>query len=278
MVFQPISQNRTADAVVEQMETLILQGLLRSGERLPSERELAKKIDVSRPILRDALKVLEDRSLVTTRHGEGTFVTDVIGTVFSEPIIDLIRRNPRGVADYLEFRREIEGTAAALAARRANDADREILTRLFAAMERAHGDDDFREEAAIDVEFHNAVGESAHNLILLHTLRACYRLLSDGVFYNRATLYGFPGARDRLLAQHRAIYEAILAADADTARTVAQAHIDYVEHTMREVRRADLWQEVAALRLQQMADRAPETSSRQTRRPRDASSAKETSA
>lgn len=275
MVFHRINLNRTADAVVDQMETLILQGVLRSGERLPPERELAKKLDISRPILREALKILEDRGLIVARHGEGTFITDVIGTVFSEPITDLIRRHARGVADYLEFRREIEGTATALAAQRANAADREILTRLFTAMEDAHSHDDFREEAAIDVEFHNAIGESAHNIILLHTLRACYRLLSDGVFYNRATLYSFPGARDQLLEQHRAIYDAVLAADPDAARLAAQAHIDYVETTMREVQRADAWEEVAALRLQQMRERPPGTSVPSPRKRRTGRSAKE---
>ncbi|PLX36124.1 MAG: GntR family transcriptional regulator [Hyphomicrobiales bacterium] len=278
MVFHQISHNRTADAVVEQLESLILQGILRSGDRLPAERELAKKVDVSRPILREAIKKLEERGLVTSRHGEGTFISDVIGTVFSDQIVDLIRRHPRAVADYLEFRREVEGTAAELAALRATAADKEILTRLFTGMEEAHGRGDFDAEAAIDVEFHNAVGESAHNMILLHTLRACYRLLSDGVFYNRMTVYAFPGARENLLSQHRAIYEAIISGDPVASRLAAEAHIDYVETTMREVQRAGDWETVAALRLQQMAERSSHMSPSPARKRRTASDTRESQA
>lgn len=254
MVFHNISHNRTADTVIEQIERLILQGVLRPGTRLPAERELAKKLDVSRPILRDALKELEERGLLASRHGEGTFVADVIGTVFSEPVVNLIRRHPPAVADYLEFRREIEATTAAMAAKRATEADREILTRLFAAMQAAHEEGDFAEEAALDVEFHHAIGESAHNIVLLHTLRACYQLLSDGVFYSREYLYKYPHSRDRLLEQHRGIYEAVMAGDAEKASEAAAGHISYVESIMREVQRASQWHEVAEMRLQQFSE------------------------
>ena len=78
-IFSRIEHSRTADEVVQQIESLILEGVLRVGDRLPGERELARQFDVSRPILRDALKVLEARGLLVTRHGGGTYVADVIG-------------------------------------------------------------------------------------------------------------------------------------------------------------------------------------------------------
>lgn len=250
MVFQRISHNRTADAVAEQIELLILQGVLRPGDRLPGERELSAQVDVSRPILREALKALEDRGLLVSRHGEGTFVADVIGSVFSEPIVDLITRYPRSVADYLEFRRQIEGWSASLAARRATAADREILTRLVAEMEAAHERVDPTAEAELDVEFHTAIGEAAHNIVLLHTLRSCYRLLADGVFHHRSRFYDHGEARDRIMRQHRAIYDAVMAGEPDRARRAAEEHIDYVEATVREVERDDDRSASAALRLE----------------------------
>ncbi|MCW2308118.1 FadR/GntR family transcriptional regulator [Rhodobium gokarnense] len=255
MVFQRIRHNVTADAVVDQVEGLILQGVLRSGDQLPPERELAKLVDVSRPILRDAIKKLEQRGLIVTRHGEGTFVADLIGTVFSEPIIELFQRRPPAVRDYLEFRRDIEAVAAGLAAERATDADREILTRLFRSMEAAHGRGDFDEEAAIDVELHAAIGESSHNIMLLHVLRACYRLLADGIFYSRNKLYAYADAPESLLQQHRAIYEAIMAGDRAGAEEAARRHMDFVITTIDEIDRAGMWQTVASMRLQQLDQR-----------------------
>ena len=250
-IYVRVEHGRTADEVVLQVEALILEGILRVGDRLPGERELARRMDVSRPILREALKVLEGRGLLVTRAGGGTHIADVIGQVFSPPISELISRHRKATLDYLEYRREIEGVAAEFAAERATDADRDLLTRTVESMKAAHGRRDFREEAALDVEFHGAVGECAHNIILLHTLRSCYRLLSEGVFYNRARIYAFPGARERLLAQHVAIYDAVISGDPAAARQASQSHIDFVAASIQEAERSSEWERVSRLRLRQ---------------------------
>jgi GntR family transcriptional repressor for pyruvate dehydrogenase complex len=255
MVFGKITHSRTADAVVERIEVLVLQGILRPGDRLPGERELAAEVDVSRPILREALKILEERGLIVSRQGEGTFVADVIGTVFSAPVVGMIRRYPKAVDDYFEFRRAIESWSAGLAAERATAADRQILTRIIEAMQEAHGGPDPTEEAALDLELHTAVGEAAHNLILLHTLRSCYRLLADGVLYHRSRLYGDAEARDALMLQHRAIYDAIMAGDPPRARAAAEAHIDYVAVATRAVEQRQDRAQSASLRLELLDSR-----------------------
>ena len=208
-IFSRIEHSRTADEVVEQIEGLILEGVLRVGDRLPGERELSRQFDVSRPILRDALKLLESRGLLITTPGGGTYVADVIGQVFARPVLELISTHRKAAADYLEYRREVEGIAAEYAARRATADDLALLDGIIERMQAAHQAGDFAKEAAIDVEFHNAIGECAHNIMLLHTLRSCYRLLSDGVFHNRLLIFDLPGAREALLSQHRAIHDAI---------------------------------------------------------------------
>lgn len=250
-IFAPIAHSRTADDVVEQVEMLILEGVVRPGDRLPGERELARQFDVSRPIVRDALKDLEGRGLVVTRPGGGSHVADVIGEVFAAPVMDLMAQNRKAAADYLEYRREVEGIAAEFAARRATADDRALLADIIRRMEDAHARDDFAAEVAIDVEFHNAVGECAHNIVLLHTLRSCYRLLEDGVFLSRTLIYRTQGTQEELLGQHRAIYDAIVAGDAEAARKAARAHIDFVEQAMNDAERSGEWQRISQLRLRQ---------------------------
>lgn len=250
-IFSRIAHSRTADEVIQQIESLILEGVLRAGDRLPGEREMAKQFDVSRPILRDALKALEARGLMMTRHGGGTHVADVIGQVFSKPVMELIVSHRKAAADYLEYRREIEGLAAEYAARRATAEDLALLDRIMARMEAAHGHAAFEEESAIDVEFHHAVGECAHNIILLHTLRSCYRLLSDGVFQNRLLVFTLPGAREALLEQHQAIHRAVADGDPHGARKAAMDHITYLERAMAEAERSGDWQRISRLRLKQ---------------------------
>lgn len=136
--FKRIDQSRTADGICAQIETLVLEGVLRVGDKLPGERELARRFDVSRPVLREALKELESRGLLVTRHGGGTFVADVIGDVFSPAMLELIARHPKATQDYLEYRREVEGIAAAYAAERATDHDKALLTDIMTRMETAH--------------------------------------------------------------------------------------------------------------------------------------------
>ncbi len=248
-LFSGVPHSRTADEVVQQIEQLILDGVLRDGDRLPGERELAQSLDVSRPILREALKELETRGLLISHHGGGTYVADIIGQVFSKPVTDLISRHARATRDYLEYRRELEGLTAELAAKRATDADKALLARIIADMRKAHEDGKAEAELAADVEFHNAVGEAAHNIILLHTMRACYRLLSEGIFFNRKAVFSLPDARERLLEQHVAIHAAIEAGKPLAAKEAAQAHIDFVMQAAAESARSDEWDRIAKLRL-----------------------------
>jgi GntR family transcriptional regulator, transcriptional repressor for pyruvate dehydrogenase complex len=256
-LFSNINHDSTADEVIRQIEWLILEGVLRPGDRLPSERNLSADMDVSRPVLREALKSLETRGLTATRHGGGTVIADVISDVFAQPVADLIASHRKALADYLEYRREIESLAAGHAAERATDADKLILKRILAQMHAAHAAGNFTEEARADVEFHNSVSECAHNIILLHTLRSCYKLHMNGVFYNRTLLYGMPGVRASLLTQHEAIADAILSHDPERARGASSDHIRFVETQLALAEQADEWSRVAQMRLAQSEKRAP---------------------
>ncbi|HVK91800.1 MAG TPA: FCD domain-containing protein [Mycoplana sp.] len=250
-LFARVSHGRTADEVVRQIELLLLEGVLRDGDRLPGERELSKRFDVSRPILREALKELEVRGLLVSQHGGGTYVADIIGQVFSRPVIDLIARHQRATIDYLEYRRALEGITAELAAQRATDYDRQVLKAILDDMRNAHASGRFEDELSADIDLHGAIGEAAHNIILLHTLRACYRLLEQGIFFHRHLVFASDEARGRLLAQHEAICEAIIGGEPAVAKAAAEAHIDYIAGAVREAERSGEWQRVSQLRMQQ---------------------------
>ncbi|MEH6727965.1 MAG: FadR/GntR family transcriptional regulator [Hyphomicrobiales bacterium] len=251
MIFSEISHTRTADEVIHQIEELVLQGVLKPGDRIPGERALSKSLNVSRPVLREALQELEARKLLLTRPGEGTVVADVVGTVFQEPIVDLIRKHPKATADYVEFRRQIEGITAEMAASRATEADRELLTRLMDTMIKNHELQGFSAEAEVDTQFHQAIGECAHNIVLLHMLRSCYRLLEQGVFINRSRLYSHTGSRNALLAQHKTIYAAIMERDPQAARKAAELHMDFVAKAVQDVETVGAREVISRLRLAQ---------------------------
>ena len=103
MSFQRIEAEKLSHSVVKQIEQLILRGILRPGERLPSERELSERLGVSRPSLRDAVAELQARGLLATRAGAGIYVADVLGSAFSPALIRLISSHEEAVLTISPF-------------------------------------------------------------------------------------------------------------------------------------------------------------------------------
>lgn len=234
MPFKKIEPEKAASAIIHQIEQLILRGVLRPGERLPSERELATKFEVSRPTVRDALAALEISDLIVTRPGAGAFVAQVLGSAFAPSLVKLFSSHDEALFDYLSFRSDLEGMAAARAAEHANETDIEVIRSIFNRMEVAHEKRNPTEEAAIDAEFHLAIVEAAHNVVLLHMMRSMFEMLQAGVFYNRQVLFGKRSTRDKLLEQHRAIFEAIVDQNPEAARKAVESHLGFVEEAMHQ--------------------------------------------
>jgi len=231
---EPVRNPKLADAIAEHIEQLILEGALRPGERLASERELSEKLEVSRPSLREALDRLEARKLLRTTRG-GTYVAQFMAPL-TEPLAMLMQSNDQVVVDYFEYRKLVEGAAARLAAERATDLDRSGIRACLARMTEAHRLDDPTAEAEADADLHMLFYEASHNLVVLHVMRAFSELLRGDVFYNRHRLYLTPGVRAILLGHHVAIAEAVLAGDGDAAEAAASEHIRFTAETLAKLR------------------------------------------
>jgi GntR family transcriptional repressor for pyruvate dehydrogenase complex len=250
MPFHPVRSEKLSQAVVRQIETLILRGVLRPGERLPPERELAERLAVSRPSLRAAVSELEARGLLEARKGAGIYVTGVLGSAFSDALVGLFRNHDEAVFDYLAFRRDMEGLSVERAAQHATRTDLRVIAAILDKMESAHGKRNPTEEAGLDADFHLAIIEASHNVIMLHMMRSMYQLLREGVFYNRQVMFRQRTTREALLDQHRAINDALQARDGAAARAAVDAHLAYVERALRADRRAEAHETVALQRFE----------------------------
>lgn len=256
MPFHKITSQKISQSVIRQIESLILQGILRPGDRLPAERDLAERLDVSRPTLREALADLESRGLIEARPGGGTFIASVLGSAFAPPLIELFATHDTALFDYIAFRRDLEGLAAERAAQNATDADLAIIDGIFERLDKATSKRNAEAAAALDADFHRAIVEAAHNVVLLHMMRSLSELLVRGVFYNRDVVYGLHEGRERLMEQHRRIRDAILARDGAGARKAIEDHMDYVAASLREVERVRTREEISRLRQSHEAMRA----------------------
>ncbi|MBM1220302.1 FCD domain-containing protein [Ponticoccus sp. SC2-23] len=249
MPFEKIQPEKLSQGVVRQIEQLILRGILRPGERLPAERELAERLAVSRPSLREALSDLQERGLLESRAGAGVFVADVLGSAFSPALIRLFASHDAAVFDYLSFRRDMEGLAAERAARHGTETDLKVIDTILQKMEAAHQKRNPTDEAELDAEFHLSIIEASHNVIMLHMMRSMYDLLKEGVFYNRQIMFKQRMTRDMLLDQHRAINDALQARDPEGARAAVSRHLDFVERALSDQQKAERNEEIARKRL-----------------------------
>lgn len=255
MPFLKVTPEKLSHSVVRQIEQLILRGILRPGERLPSERDMAEKLGVSRPSLRDAIGDLADRGLLVSRAGSGVFVAEVLGSAFSPALIQLFATHDEAVFDYIAFRRDMEGLAAERAARFGSETDLQVIDTIFQKMEAVHQKRDPSDEAQLDAEFHMAIIEASHNVIMLHMLRSIFDLLRQGVFYNRQVMFRNRMTRDQLLDQHRAMNTALQARDPVAARAAVEAHLAYVEQAFIDQMRAEKNETIARQRLEHEASR-----------------------
>lgn len=239
---------KLADAIAEHVQQMILEGSLRPGERLLSERELSAKLDVSRPSLREALDKLIAAGFLTTNAQGVAHVSDQIGKSLRDPLLQLMD-TPEARIDCLELRAEMEAAAAAFAAERASSVDREAITRCFEAMTVAHEAQDVDEIARTDAEFHFAIYEASHNLMMMHFMRSIESILRSNVYLNRKNLYEHRREKDSQLREHQAIYDAIIAGNVEGARDAARLHMTTAMRTQREIYEAERRLEASIRRL-----------------------------
>ncbi|MEM9434726.1 MAG: FadR/GntR family transcriptional regulator [Pseudomonadota bacterium] len=249
MPFEKIDAEKLAGAVIRQIEQLILRGVLRPGDRLPAERELSEKLGVSRPSLREAVSELQDRGLLSTKAGAGIYVSEFAGPVVSDVLGKLFERHEEAVFDFIAFRRDLEKLAAERAARHGSDTDLAVVASVFSRMEVAHSKRDPSQEAQLDAEFHLAIIEASHNVVMLHLMRAMFQMLRDGVFYNRRVMFNQRTTRVELLDQHRAINDALQLRDPEAAQRAVDRHLTFVERALGDEMKSERHEKIARQRL-----------------------------
>ena len=233
-----IAPKRLADTIVDELENMILEGTLQPGERLPAERTLAERFGVSRPSLREAVQRLATKGLLVSRQGGGHYVSEALGTSFTDPLITLLEGRPDAQRDLLEYRRTLEGDCAYYAALRATALDKAHLKTAYETLQACYDPDgscDLSEEGAADARFHLAIAEASHNVILLHTIRGLFSLLETNVVNTIGSMYAREKqTRSELMEQHRLLFEAIIDGRADEARQFAGQHIEYAQDVLSE--------------------------------------------
>jgi GntR family transcriptional repressor for pyruvate dehydrogenase complex len=230
--WQPVARVRTYELVLQRIEAQIVSGELRAGERLPPERELAELLGVSRPAVREALRVLEAQGAVRSQVGNGPASGTTIDRVPRDALARLLRLHVAlgsfPIDEVVETRVTLERSIAVLACRNAKPADLASLRVVLAAMDAPEVDRETFNQC--DAEFHVLLADAGANRLMSDMTRAIRESVRIPILDAMTAMpetgkRGWPHVLDGLRADHHSIFAAVEAGRAEQAADLLESHI-----------------------------------------------------
>ncbi len=216
--FKQIKKSTLSDSIVQQIIEMISAGNILPGERLPSERDLAEALSVSRPSIREAMRSLHALGLIEIRTGDGTYLNENIGQLSDFRVKNILKKY--SMLELTEARKLLEVEIVALAAERATEQDKENIKEAF--QNTLKYPDDPKGFLKADFEYHMTIAEAAQNQFLAEMLYTTRDLMVDGY----QDVVRLPGKGDKLREYHNSIMDAVLAGDKKKAQKVMEAHLE----------------------------------------------------
>src|SRR5438045_635992 len=223
LVVRPEKNGLMAEQVVIQVRDMIRQGSLRPGHRLPPERDLAKRLRISRARLRNELRFLAGIGVLTSRHGSGTYIADGPPALDSEPLRMLAELHQFTPDEMFEARKLLEVGLAGLAAKNAQPEHlatlAEEVTEMYATL------DNPQQYLIHDIRFHRAVAAASGNQILA----ALMNMVAAAMYESRRATVERATDLKESVEFHRTIYRLIRAGKSDLARAAMSEHLELAQ-------------------------------------------------
>ena len=233
MPFEPITTPNVAETAAQQLRKLIATDVLRPGDQLPGERDLAARMNISRTSLRSALRTLVAEGLLLSRHGAGLWVASGIGGSITDPLSSLLSSSPDAMIDFVEFRIMMESESAALVAQTAMQPERDHINMIHEKLRDATDADDLEDYVRADADFHMSIIEGTGNVVLIQIARSLESVLTQTVSINQRAAFRIERDGDELKRQHKRINDAIQARDAPEARAAMKHHLEYFRDLLK---------------------------------------------
>ena len=227
-----MSRVRTYELVLDRIEAQIVSGALRAGERLPPERELATLLGVSRPAVREALRILEAQGAVRSQVGTGPDSGTTVESVPRDALARLLRLHVAlgsfPLQDVVDTRVALERSSVVLACRNARPQDLALMRAALMDMDDPKIDREMFNQR--DTDFHVALADAGGNRLMSDVTRAIRESVRLPILASMSAMSqigdeGWPQVRDGLRADHHAVFAAVEAGQAEQAADLLEAHI-----------------------------------------------------
>jgi len=232
MALRAVKKKRIHEEIIAQIREELADGRLKSDDRLPSERDLSERFQVSRASVREAIRALESMGLVTSKTGDGTYVSTGSEVLLS-PLVSIILQQKDVLLDIFEARKVIEPEIAALAAKRASPEEIQQMEEVLEVQAQQIAAGDSGVEA--DTTFHSLLTQSTKNKVFLRLNDA----VVDSLRETRERSLQIHGRPARSLAGHREILDAIRAKNPAEARKAMLYHLTAIEQNVLRPGRAE---------------------------------------
>ncbi|NCU18862.1 FadR/GntR family transcriptional regulator [Pallidibacillus pasinlerensis] len=230
MVYKRIRTKKIYEEVADSLINMIKQGLLKPGDKLDSVEKMAEKFGVGRSAVREALSGLRSMGLVEMKQGEGTYVAEFKPAKFKLPVSTAFLMKTKHIKELYEVRKILEAGTAEIAALKHEDFDLEEIEKALNKMEtaNAYGDEEVAASADADAEFHMAIAKASQNNLLINLMGSVSELINETIKDARQVLLCSENRSDKLLNEHKEIFEAIKKRDEVNARKAMYKHLEGV--------------------------------------------------
>ena len=226
-----LPKKKTYEVIIEQIEEFFLNGELRLGEKLPSERELASRFGVSRTSVREALQALEIRGSIEIRRGGGSFIKKSEFQLVSDALSStIIQAEYNLVYEMLELRRALEVESVSLAAQRATSADLEKIHESLEQM--AVSGKDVEAGVQADLHFHLQIVQATHNKLLIDMVQMLTERMEETIRATRKHRFLDVNRYEDTFEEHKDIYVAIASGNATEAKKLMEEHITRIRREL----------------------------------------------
>jgi len=216
------NRSNLREIIIDDITNDIISGKLKPGEKIPGEFELVDKYKVSRATVREALKMLESKGLITIKHGAGSFVNDVTPESFMKPLLPILVLSDFDVRDILEARLPLEVQAISLCVDKIEPEQINELKHLVNEMEVKLSDNEIEQYNDMDLDFHLLIAKASNNRVLYQMINALKDLLKEQMKRNIV----IPNATERSIMRHRLMVEAIEHKEKELAMQLMTLHIN----------------------------------------------------
>jgi len=226
-MFEKIETRRKSAYAAEQLIRAIKDGAYKVGDRLPPERELAKRMGVSRPLIREALSALHLAGIIESKAGDGTYIRKSIGNVDIETQVLSILENDVHPVEVLEARESLEEGIVKLAAEKAKIEDLKKMEKALIQEKKAAKKHDYTNYVKADQDFHLAIAAASHNSLLEAAIRPLIEIMGQKLWGGMDLLYLFndQGIK-QTVEEHGQIFDAIEQGDIKLAAGAIKKHLD----------------------------------------------------